>query len=217
LRRSVIFPFTRNLRILGLALALLAGVSCTAGEMPLATQGGGDTPPVTPSTPPADPGAGTPADSSGGTPPDSTITPPDSTITPADSGSTPIKSTLLLCQVQEYAVTTAVIGPQGGLINVGNHSLKIHENALSEDVTITAEQVEGPESSVRLSPEGLRFALPAELLLSYKNCPNIKRSKRIVYTDELLNILEAPLSLDFSSSSQVKGLINHFSRYAVAY
>lgn len=213
MRRSTVSPFTRNLRVLGLALALLVGVSCTAGELPLATHSGGDTPPVAgspPSTPPSDPGTGTPPDSSTGTP-------PDSTVTPADSGSTPITSTLLVCQLQEYAVTTAVIGPLGGQINVGNHSLRIPENALSADVTITAEQVAGSLSSVRLSPEGLRFAVPAELFLSYSNCASVARPKRIVYTDELLNILEAPLSVDFSSSSQVKGLINHFSRYAVAY
>jgi hypothetical protein len=119
--------------------------------------------------------------------------------------------------VQEYAVTTAVIGPQGGQINVGNHSLRIPENALSEDVTITAEQVEGSVSSVRLSPEGLRFAMPAELTLSYNNCANVAHSKLVVYTDELLNILELIPSLDITSSSQVRGLINHFSRYAVAY
>ena len=158
----------RNLRILGLALALLIGVSCTAGETPLSTEVGGDTPPVAggaPNTPPSDPGtetpsdsnpgapppdtsAVTPRDSSAGTPPDnSPWTSPDSTVTPADSGSA-IKSDLLLCQMQEYAVTTAVIGPQGGQINVGMHSLRIPENALSADVTITAEQVEGPLGSV---------------------------------------------------------------------
>jgi hypothetical protein len=221
LRRSTVSRFTRTLRVLGLAVALLVGVSCAAGEMPLATQGGGDTPPVAgspPSTPPSDPGTGTTPDSTTGTPPDSTTgTPPDSTVTPADSGGTPIKSNLLFCQLQQYAVTTAVIGPQGGQINVGNHSLRIYPNALLEDVTITAEQVEGWESSVRLSPEGLRFAVPAELFLSYKNCPDVKHSKRVVYTDELLNILESPWSLDISSSSQVKALIYHFSRYAVAY
>jgi hypothetical protein len=181
--------------------------------MPLGTQGGGDTPPVAgnpPSTPPSDPGTGTPPDGSTGTPPDSTGTPPD-------SGSPPIKTTLLFCQLQEYAVTTAVIGPQGGQINVGNHSLRIYPNALLADVTITAEQVEGWESSVRLSPEGLQFVVPAELFLSYRNCASVRRSKRVVYTDELLNILEFPLSLDMVSTSQVRGLISHFSRYAVAY
>jgi hypothetical protein len=146
------------------------------------------------------------------------VTPADSgTVTPADSGSTPDKSTLLVCQVQEYAVTTMVIGPAGGQINVGNHSLTIPPNALSHDVTITAEQVDGLVSSVRLSPEGLQFALPAELFLSYNNCANVQRLKQVVYTDETLNILELIPSLDITSSSRVRGLINHFSRYAVAY
>jgi hypothetical protein len=190
--------------------------------MPLATQGGGNTPVVggsTPSTPPPDSGTVTPTDSGAVTPTDSgTVAPPaDSTVTPADSGSTPDKSTLLLCQVQEYAVTTAVIGPAGGQINVGNHSLTIPANALLQDVTITAEQVDGSVSSVRLSPEGLQFALPAELFLSYNNCANVQRLKRVVYTDETLNILELTPSLDIISSSRVRGLINHFSRYAVAY
>jgi hypothetical protein len=221
LPRSIASPCIRSLRVLGLALALLAGVSCSAGEMPLATQAGGDTPPVAgspPSTPPGDSGTVTPPDSGTGTPPDnSSGTPADSTVTPADSSGTPGRSTLLFCQLQEYDVATAVIGPGGGQINVGNQSLRIPENALSEDVTITAEQVEGPVSSVRLSPEGLRFAVPAELTLSYNNCANVERLKRVVYTDEMLNILELTPSLDITSSSQVRGLINHFSRYAVAY
>jgi hypothetical protein len=209
LRRSLIFPFVPNLRVLGLGLALLAGLSCSA---PLGNNVDGDTPAVggdTPTTPPADSGAGTPADSA--------VTPPDSSGTPADSSGTPDKSTLLFCQLQDYDVTTAVIGPAGGQINVGNQSLRIPENALSEDVSITAEQVEGSVSSVRLSPEGLRFAVPAELTLSYNNCANVQQLKRVVYTDETLNILELTPSLDIISSSQVRGLINHFSRYAVAY
>jgi hypothetical protein len=152
------------------------------------------------------------------TPPDSgSGTPPDSAGTPADSGGIPEKSNLLFCQLQEYAVATAVIGPAGGQINVGNQSLIIPPNALSADVSITAEQVEGSVTSVRLSPEGLQFAVPAELLLSYSGCANVQRPKRVVYTDETLNILELTPSLDVISNSRVRGLINHFSRYAVAY
>lgn len=206
MRRSLIFPFLPNLRVLGLGLALLAGLSCSA---PLGNNVDGDTPAGggdTPTTPPADSG-----------PADSTVTPSDSSGTPADSSGTPDKSTLLFCQLQDYDVTTAVIGPAGGQINVGNQRLRIPENALSEDVSITAEQVEGSVSSVRLSPEGLRFAVPAELTLSYNNCANVQRLKQVVYTDETLNILELTPSLDLISSSQVRGLINHFSRYAVAY
>jgi hypothetical protein len=201
----------RNLRIFGLALALFLGVSCSAGDLPL-SQNGGDTPAaVGGTTPPGNGGTVAPVDSSAGTPPDS------STGTPPDTSATPDKTALLMCQLQEYSVTTAVIGPQGGQISVGNHTLTIPQNALSAEVTITAEQVEGAVSSVRFSPEGLLFAVPAELVLSYNNCANVQRSKRVVYTDEKLNILELTPSLDVTSNRQVRGLINHFSRYAVAY
>lgn len=209
----------RNREVLAfwLSLVLSAGLSCTAGEGPLGTEGGGDTPPAEQPVPPGDGGTETPPDSTA--PPDTAdVPPPDSgSVPPADSGGVPDKISLLICQQQEYAVTTAVIGPQGGQISVGNHTLTIFENALSADVTITAEQIEGTVNSVRFSPEGLQFAVPAELSLSYQNCAAVKWSKRVVYTDELLNILELPPSVDDSVNIRVKGEIDHFSRYAVAY
>lgn len=187
--------------ILSLGLALIAVVSCTSGELPLAIELEGDTTSVS-----------TPVDTQPPVPPDT------SASTPVGStGPNLLDASLLSCRPQPYAATTAVVGPKGGLIMFGNHALKIYEGALSEDVTITAEQVEGAANSVRFSPEGLKFAVPALLSLSYKNCDNVKHWKRIVYTDESLKILEPTLSYDFSNSSQVRGLIYHFSRYAVAY
>lgn len=184
----------RNILILCLGLALAAGLSCS-GETPLATQIDGNTPPGGGTVPPVDSGS----------------------VPPIDSGGVPHKTNLLMCLQQEYATNSAVIGPLGGQITVGDHTLKISAGALLQDVTITAEQVEDIVTSVRFSPEGLLFAVPAELTLSYKNCSDVKHPKRIVYTDDLLNILEPTLSQDDSSSRQVKGLIWHFSRYAVAF
>lgn len=191
------------LLILSLALTLTVGVSCTSGETPFGAQVEGDGPTGEGGVVPTD-GGDVPPGSSEAVPPDS-------------SGAGPLNAGLLVCEPQAYAATTQVIGPSGGQISVGDHSLKIFENALSEDVTITAERIEGQVNSVRFSPEGLRFAIPAVLSLSYKNCEKVRHSKHIAYTDELLNVLESLLSLDFSSSSQVKTLIDHFSRYAVAY
>jgi hypothetical protein len=172
---------------------------------------------------PADTAGAVPPDTAGTVPTDTSEAAPSDTsgTVPIDAGTVPTgdgeEPSLLSCEPQAYAVTTKVIGPKGGLITVGDHYLKIFEDALSEEITITAEQVEGTVNSVRFSPAGLHFAVPAVLSLSYKNCANIKHPKRIAYIDESLNILEWPLSLDFNSSSQVKGLIYHFSRFAVAY
>jgi hypothetical protein len=209
---------------LWLTLALMVGASCTSGELPLAPQLDGDASPLpTPADQlpavPGDTGTVVPIDTGTTTPVDTAPPIPVDTVTSPVDTSGPVlpNGTLLTCRPQPYAVTTMVVGPKGALIMFGNHALKIYENALSENVTITAEQVEGTVNSVRFSPEGLRFAIPAVLSLSYKNCDNVRHYKRVVYTDEQLNILEATLSLDFSNSSQVKSLIYHFSRYAVSY
>jgi hypothetical protein len=197
----------RKLLVLTLGLALTAVLSCTSGELPLGLQADGDTLVTTPPVPPTNP-----VDSVSVVPVDT------GTTTPVDTAPPPLLDPpLLSCRPQPYAVTTMVVGPKGGLITFGNHVLKIYAYALTENVTITAEQVEGSVNSVRFSPEGLKFAVPAVLMLSYKNCDNVKHPKSIVYTDESLKVLEPTLSYDLSNSSHVAGLIYHFSRYAVAY
>jgi hypothetical protein len=130
---------------------------------------------------------------------------------------TPVISVLLLCEPQEYVSASQRIGPEGGSLRFGRHRLEIPRGALTSRVTITAEQVNGPVNSVRLSPEGLQFARPARLTLEYRNCTATRLPKRVAYTDELLRILEMPSSEDYPKYHYVTGEIDHFSRYAVAY
>ena len=124
---------------------------------------------------------------------------------------------LLSCSQQPYVAVTKVIGTQGGTIQVGTHSLAIPAGALTKSYTIKAEQVPNRVNSVRFSPEGLKFAKPAKLTLSYANCSPLLLLKRVVYTDELLRILELIPSLDNLKNKTVTGDIRHFSRYAVAW
>jgi len=124
---------------------------------------------------------------------------------------------LLTCRPLPYAATTAVVGPAGGVVRVGKTSLVIPRYALESAVTIKAEQVPGSVNSVRFSPEGLRFAKPAALTMSYDNCLLVVPTKRIVYTTEGLRVLELLKSLDLRLSRSVSASIEHFSRYAVAY
>jgi hypothetical protein len=206
----------RNLLVFCLALALGAGVSCTSGEAPfeneagVPTGDGGPGPSDTPGTEPTDTTGSEPTDTAGSEPTDTAGTVPIGDGPPGQVG-------LLTCEPQAYEARTMVVGLAGGQINVGNHTLEIPPLALSEDVSITVEQMEGSARSVRLSPEGLQFAIPVTLTLSYTGCEDTEYGKRIVYTDESLNILNWLLSLDLSSSSQVQTLLGHFSRYAVAY
>jgi hypothetical protein len=125
---------------------------------------------------------------------------------------------LLLCSPQAYAVTKQKIGRDGGVLNVGSHSLVIPRGALGKSVTITAEQIRGTANSIRFSPEGLQFEKPAKLTMSYENCALVLVKKKIVYTDENLNILEVlKASLDLFKKKTVSAPIDHFSRYVVAY
>jgi hypothetical protein len=124
---------------------------------------------------------------------------------------------LLSCSTQQYVAVTKVVGPAGGTIVVGTHRLVIPAGALARDYTIRAEQVPNRVNSVRFSPEGLKFARPAKLTLSYSNCSPLLLLKRVVYTDELLRILELIPSLDNLRTKTVTGDIRHFSRYAVAW
>ncbi len=124
---------------------------------------------------------------------------------------------LLSCSPQAYATRTQVVGVNGGTIYVGTHKLVIPAGALSRNYTVRAEQVTSGVNSVRFSPQGLTFAKPAKLTLSYSNCSPLLVLKRVVYTNELLRILELIPSLDDLSTKTVTGDIRHFSRYAVAW
>jgi hypothetical protein len=124
---------------------------------------------------------------------------------------------LLTCRSQPYAVTTRLVGPEGGTIVVGDHSLVIPRGALQSAVVIKAERLSGSVNSVRFSPEGLKFAKPAQLTMSYRNCLVVLGRKRIAYTTELLKVLSLLTSNDLLGSRAVTSPIDHFSRYVVAY
>jgi hypothetical protein len=124
---------------------------------------------------------------------------------------------LLTCSAQPYAAKTQTVGSAGGTIVVGTHRLVIPAGALSSPVQIMAEQMTGKVNSVRFSPDGLKFAKPATLKLSYANCSSLLLAKRVVYTNELLGILELLPSLDDLRTKSVSAPIRHFSRYAVAW
>jgi hypothetical protein len=124
---------------------------------------------------------------------------------------------LLVCQEQRYAVTYETIGPKGGTINIGKHTLVIPKGALGSKVRIKAEQMRGPTNSVRFSPEGLQFEKQAVLALNYENCQNTGVPKSVVYTTEKFEILEILRSLDLLRRKTIAAPIDHFSRYAVAY
>lgn len=126
---------------------------------------------------------------------------------------------LAVCQPLPELVGFALIGPRGGSLRVGAYELEVPARALSRTVLVSMTQVSGSVNSTRFAPHGLTFAKPATLTMSYRNCdPNPGGgASRILYVSESLEILEAPRSRDNQKASEVEALIDHFSRYAVAW
>src|SRR2546429_7901999 len=127
---------------------------------------------------------------------------------------------LLKCSNLPYASDTETIGPLGGVLRAGPHSLVIPPGALLNPTTITMTAPSGlGVNAVKFRPEGLRFTTPAALTMSYANCSLLGKllPKRIAYTDDNLNILSYLLSLDNLFSKRVTGKVNHFSDYVVAW
>ncbi len=150
-----------------------------------------------------------------------------------------VSVTLAQCQPQPYAVVVQTVGPRGGTLRAGSHSLVIPQGALSKNTVITMEAPVATHAQVELRPHGLVFSSTAKptLTLSYKNCEEpaslgtalgvgddddddeVSRvvPMKIVYTDDLLNILEVLKSQDQRDSKRVISRLDHFSSYVVAY
>lgn len=188
---------SRILSALAAALFLAAGVSCSADSLPT----GITTPEATPPAP-ASPSL------LGGL--------------LGILGKVPLVSPLVTCTPQPYAADTLVVGPSGGTLHIGPHTLVIPKGALDRQVRIIGEAPTDDVVSVRFQPEGLRFNRyhPARLTLDYKACPIVRNilPKRIAYTDDSLNILSFLLSsVDNLLTRQVSANLEHFSRYVVSY
>lgn len=126
---------------------------------------------------------------------------------------------LLTCDPLPYQVVSQKVGSGGGKIAVGPHTLVIPRGALRRETLITAEIFPDMASSVRFTPEGLTFAKPATVTLSYAHCQGATAllSKRVAYTTDLLAILEYLDSRDDARRKRVSANLDHFSRYAVAW
>lgn len=126
---------------------------------------------------------------------------------------------LLKCSPLPPATSTATIGPLGGSLRVGPHTFTVPAGALSQNVTITASLSADTVNAITFKPEGLQFAKPASLTMSYANCNlvGILLPKHIAYTNNNYVILELLASIDNIFTKKVTGQVHHFSHYAIAW
>jgi hypothetical protein len=126
---------------------------------------------------------------------------------------------LVWCTPMTADSVTRVVGPAGGTITVGPHSLTVPAGALDSAVTITAVAPSDIVNRVVFQPSGLVFRVPATLTMSYANCGPIAQLLpiQVAYVDNLLQILYFVPSVDQRQSESVSGEVRHFSDYAVAW
>ena len=124
--------------------------------------------------------------------------------------------TLYQCSTPSFGSVTTPVGPAGGVVRVGPHSLAIPAGALDRSVDITATTKAGDHVRVDFQPEGLRFRYPAVLTLSYAHCDRRPLLPSVVYVDDLLSILELLPALNDLGGERVTTKLRHFSGYAIA-
>ena len=137
----------------------------------------------------------------------------------ADLFSWSLADGLLQCTPLPSDSVTQTIGPEGGTLQVGPHTLSVPPGALAAPVSITAVAPSDTVNRVQFQPEGLTFSQPAALTMSYANCRPLALGfpKQIAYTTDALEILQYILSVDDGSARAVTGRVDHFSDYAVAW
>lgn len=130
-----------------------------------------------------------------------------------------VTGSLLSCNVTTAYSAAQDIGPAGGTLRVGPHALVVPPGALAQTVHISAYAPAGSTVRVQFQPEGLHFAAPTALRMSYQSCGLVPSLLlQIVYVDDSNDsVLEVLPSLTDVLTRTVTGKVSHFSSYALAY
>jgi hypothetical protein len=127
-------------------------------------------------------------------------------------------SGLVRCTPRAALEDSALLGPSGGVLRVGRNMLLVPGGALATPTMIRAVVPSDTVASIRLYPSGLRFQKAVLLKLSYFNCDTLGlTTRRLVYTNDALDVLEVHFANDRADRAFVRGHIRHFSRYAVGW
>lgn len=137
---------------------------------------------------------------------------------PSARGSSGEDAHLLVCDAHASATASAMVGPHGATITVGNDRLVIPGGALSDSVLITATIPADTLASVQFAPHGLQFAKGATLLLGTAGCAvGGQTPGHVVYLDGAGDVLETLDAMFNAQAGTVVTHIEHFSSYAIAF
>lgn len=124
----------------------------------------------------------------------------------------------LTCSVSQRSSASQLIGPQGGVLRLGAHSLTVPKGALATTVLISATATVGPSVRIDFAPHGLQFAKAATLVLNYTGCTMPSTGAgNVYYTNEFDAIRQSMPSANDPATKTITALTDHFSGYLVGW
>ncbi len=118
----------------------------------------------------------------------------------------------------ENGVSSAVIGPQGGVLTHALHSIVIPAGALDQPTLISMWMPVSDTLLFGFGPEGLHFNTPVQLVLDYNHAYTSGLDEtqfNVVFLDSFGGVAEnIPSTVDIIGEDVI-GDTNHFSRYAI--
>ena len=104
------------------------------------------------------------------------------------------------------------VGAGGGFLSMGEYSLEIPANALSETTFIEMEQVAAGEWPVELSPHGIQFDVPVSLSMDATGAPGADDMNVNWWNPDIEDWDEQQSTVD---NDVVSAELQHFSRYTL--
>jgi hypothetical protein len=122
---------------------------------------------------------------------------------------------LVACHRGGQQQGTAVIGPDGGTLRVGNSAVVVPPGALAERTRMTAKVLD-TLAAIELEPHGLSFALPVDLTIDTRQCA-VREDQHpvLLYLDDHGEVLETIDGRLGDDAENFVARIIHFSVYAV--
>jgi len=125
---------------------------------------------------------------------------------------------VVACGNRQASYGSAVIGPSGGTLVVGNSRLIVPPGALLAPTLISGTVPDTTIAIIEFEPTGLQFRRPAGLQLDVTGCESTGNDNpAVVYVDDAGNTSERIDAVFSNDWHTVAAPINHFSGYAFAF
>jgi len=118
----------------------------------------------------------------------------------------------------ENGVSTAMIGPAGGVLHHAAHRLEVPAGAMSQTLELSFSMPLSDTLTFDMGPHGTQFNAPVSLVFNYSNADLTGVNEallQVYYYDPATQIFERIFTTVDVVNNLVIGYTDHFSRYAL--